>query len=1096
MHQHCARWNSAVTTALLLAVLPLLIRTPVLAFGTPSWSIVPSNLSFGSVTVEASSSAQLVNLANLSQAQINIESIVVNGPFSETNNCRGVVKPKSSCSISVTFRPTTAGLVSGNIIVSVVEGTGVSPYAIALSGTGIGVPIPVFSLSTLTFPNLSIGSSSAPQIVTLSNLGQASLTVTAVSISNDFSETNTCARTLRPQDSCSFSIAFQPSSIGLRIGYLSITDTAAGSPHNVSLSGSGIGVPSALMQPSSLSFAPLTLGSTSSAQTILLTNPGNASLPLNTISTAGSFAQRNACPAILLPQTSCSIYVTFSPQVLGAIVGSLVVNAGTGQGSSTALPLTGLGLGVAQVQFSTPAISFPNATVGTASPALQTTLSNSGNADLVIDSMAIAGEFGQTNTCSTTIHPGGSCVVSLIFQPSNAGVASGVLTINDNAPGSPHTVALNGTGSNITAVWANEGGDKVSQDETRASTQTENLTGHVHNRAWNGTTILLSGAHNEVISFNLILEAAKTDASKITVRFDTLSGPGGVQIHSSPATSNGVFQWVNRPIELFYARYVQIKGLSYFGYGKWDERQIPVRFQRPYLGAGQGYGQWSDRPDHDKFYPDALVPLELINSFSISHGQNQSIWSDIYIPKTAPSGIYRGTVYIQENGTDTVAVPVQLTVNNFALPDEPTAKTMVNLDINDIQDRFVAGWGGYANWQTPAGLRVQAITDRYFELFHRHKLDVIGQNECPVFDHPCDSSLPRLTGTLYSASNGYDGPGVKTPTGIFSIGTYDTWGDPQYGVPGWKYDENLFWQHTNNYVSWFEANLPSTEFHLYLKDEPQPQDFAQVETWAKWIKANPGPGGRMHSFVTRQMALAVDDMPDVDIPASPAGLGVCPGNAANCDSPAVEQSIADFYRTQSPHQLWIYNDGRPGVGTAMTEDDGVAMRTIPWAQYKKQVHRWFYWEANVDSPIDWYAQANTWGTITYVDSSLGQTGNDGTSNGNGVLVYPGSTVYNNQTNYGVDGPIASLRLKEWRRGIQDTDYLSLAARIDPTAAQSIVNHVMPYSLWEYPTTSPSFYTGGGPSWSSDPDTWELARTQLALIISNYCQANPTETPCQ
>ncbi len=295
--------------------------------------------------------------------------------------------------------------------------------------------------------------------------------------------------------------------------------------------------------------------------------------------------------------------------------------------------------------------------------------------------------------------------------------------------------------SAITAIWANEGGDKVAQEELRGTTHTENKTGTILNRAWNGTTITLAAAHNEVVSFNLILEAGYGQAQNVSVSFDTLTGPGGAQIHSIPAAGNGVFDWTQRPIELFYVRYLQILGLSYFGYGKWDERAIPVRFQRPWTGNGQGYGLWSDRPDHNLHYPDIMVPCDLVNSFSIAAGQNQGIWSDIYIPKNIPAGLYSGLVNVKENGSTTHTIPVQLTVNSFALPDTPSAKTMIPLDTSDIAWRYVAGYLKYANWQTPAGLRIQKITDRYFEMFHRHKLTVVGENECPIMDRPCDGSV-------------------------------------------------------------------------------------------------------------------------------------------------------------------------------------------------------------------------------------------------------------------------------------------------------------------------------------------------------------------
>src|SRR5207302_10513272 len=123
---------------------------------------------------------------------------------------------------------------------------------------------------------------------------------------------------------------------------------------------------------------------------------------------------------------------------------------------------------------------------------------------------------------------------------------------------------------------------------------------------------------NEVISFNMVLEAPSAAAGSVGVTFNTLTGPGGATIRSSPATGDGVFDWTSRPIELFYVRYLQIKGLSAIAYATYDERHIPKKLERPWSGNGIGSGLWTDRPNHDKFYPDIAVPLELVPSFNIS----------------------------------------------------------------------------------------------------------------------------------------------------------------------------------------------------------------------------------------------------------------------------------------------------------------------------------------------------------------------------------------------------------------------------------------------------------------------------------------------
>ena len=126
----------------------------------------------------------------------------------------------------------------------------------------------------------------------------------------------------------------------------------------------------------------------------------------------------------------------------------------------------------------------------------------------------------------------------------------------------------------LSAVWANNGEDKVTQSELRATNGTT-----VTNNSWDGTKINLFGAQNEVVGCNVVLEAGTTAASNVSIQFQTLIGPAGAIIGSTSPEPSTIFDWTNRNIELFYVRYLQIKGLSYFGYASgWqniDERSVP-----------------------------------------------------------------------------------------------------------------------------------------------------------------------------------------------------------------------------------------------------------------------------------------------------------------------------------------------------------------------------------------------------------------------------------------------------------------------------------------------------------------------------------------
>jgi len=82
--------------------------------------------------------------------------------------------------------------------------------------------------------------------------------------------------------------------------------------------------------------------------------------------------------------------------------------------------------------------------------AVQTvTLTNTGTGALTINSIAASGDFAETNNCPispATLAASGPCTISVTFSPVAVGPRAGMLTITDNASGSPHMVPLSGTG--------------------------------------------------------------------------------------------------------------------------------------------------------------------------------------------------------------------------------------------------------------------------------------------------------------------------------------------------------------------------------------------------------------------------------------------------------------------------------------------------------------------------------------------------------------------------------------------------------------------------------------------------------------------------
>src|SRR5262249_41362661 len=112
-----------------------------------------------------------------------------------------------------------------------------------------------------------------------------------------------------------------------------------------------------------------------------------------------------------------------------------------------------IGTTVPIVSLSTSAIDFGQEAVGVTSVPSTVTLTNTGNAPLNIGSITISGsnssEFGQTNTCGSSIAGGGSCSLSVTLTAATAGAKTANLLIQDDASGSPHGVSLTGTGVGV-----------------------------------------------------------------------------------------------------------------------------------------------------------------------------------------------------------------------------------------------------------------------------------------------------------------------------------------------------------------------------------------------------------------------------------------------------------------------------------------------------------------------------------------------------------------------------------------------------------------------------------------------------------------------
>ena len=425
---------------------------------SPVAAFSPSSLSFGSVTAGVSTSLLPLTLSNTGNAALTITGVTIGGTnaaeFSETNTCGTTLAAGASCTISVSFAPQAVASYTATLTVS--DNAAGSPQTVALAGNSTNVLAPVVSLSpaSLSFTRSVLNVASSPQTVTLSNTGSAPLTNVAISLTGlnptNFAETNNCGGTLAVGANCTISVTFIPATVNSSTASLTINDNAANSPQTVTLAGNAV-APVLSFAPNTLNFGTTAIDTTAAAQTITLTNTGNAVLNISgtgiTGTNASSFSiSSTTCVATLAVNATCTVSITFAPVASIDYSASLAVtdNAGNSPQSAT---LTGNG---AQVLLTPSYLNFPFTSVGATSAAQVITVSNQGTTSIGLNGVSLGGtnpsSFTETNTCGSSLAAGASCIISVTYTTGSAPSYTATVAVADTLSGSPQTATLQGLG--------------------------------------------------------------------------------------------------------------------------------------------------------------------------------------------------------------------------------------------------------------------------------------------------------------------------------------------------------------------------------------------------------------------------------------------------------------------------------------------------------------------------------------------------------------------------------------------------------------------------------------------------------------------------
>jgi hypothetical protein len=419
------------------------------------YTVTVSSASTGGATTSA------VTVTETVPSGLTLASMSGTGWSCSSNTCgRSDVLNAGSSYPAITVTVNVAANASSPQVNQVSVSGGGAATANATDSTVIGSPLT--SVGSLSFGNQNINTTSSPQSVILTNPGPGALSISSIGMaganSGDYAQTNNCPispSTLAANGTCTINVTFTPAAAGARSAALTITDSLAGSPQSVSLSGTGV-IPVVTLSVSSLAFGNQGLNSTSAAQPITLTNTGPGALTITSVGIAGAnpsdFAQTGNCPtspATLAVNGTCTINVTFTPTAAGSRAASVTI-ADNGVSSPQTATLSGTGV-APTVSFSPPSVSGYVA-VGTSNTA-PITLTNTGSGPLLIASIAITGtnaaDYSQTNNCPlspATLAATLACTINLTFTPSAVGLRTAALSITDNGSGSPQSVNVSSYG--------------------------------------------------------------------------------------------------------------------------------------------------------------------------------------------------------------------------------------------------------------------------------------------------------------------------------------------------------------------------------------------------------------------------------------------------------------------------------------------------------------------------------------------------------------------------------------------------------------------------------------------------------------------------
>jgi hypothetical protein len=513
--------------------------------------------------------------------------------------------------------------------------------------------------------------------------------------------------------------------------------------------------------------------------------------------------------------------------------------------------------------------------------------------------------------------------------------------------------------------------------------------------------VRLAALRGEVVAFQIVVEAGDAALDGVTVDLAGLAPGGAPKARAVPA------------VERFVEHYVEVRSRSK------NDRRPPESLAwspaaRPPDALVRG------------LVPDALVPVALAQPWcpyplAVAPRTTAAVWFDVTVPPDAAPGAYAGDVVVRSGARPLATLPVELSVDDAVLPYRPVSFFVHYDPIDELDERIGPG---------------TAPERQLWQLLHRHHVDALARLSSPADAKRLASALD---GSLFTPSNGYDGPGEGVAPAVAAVGTYGALGEPR--------PEALAT------VEAIAPLVPKAVEDLFVYAVDEQCDSPRGPGWRRLLGGAPGL-----SRVRAGHTCSED----------PSGQDV---DLVMMAADHFDELLARAARAQGK-TVWIYNGRRPQTGAFALDAPPTDPRAAAWIAATRDVGRWFLWESTFwnDSnhgghgPIDPFTTAESF-----------HNGDGDRMLFDGLLLYPGTQRRYPARSLGVAGVLPSIRLKNLRRGIEDAGYLALARAAHPAEADAIALRMVPEALEEIAGRS-------RPSWPEDGAAWARARRELRALI--------------